>query len=179
MALNIVLGPTAKVDMVVGATVIPLRVLSGRLQDNADVSESSDSETLATVAPSSAPNSQPQGSKEFHPSGMISVSIELEMQLDLDVVTVPTVQMFQSSSGLSLQPGNRVALNIWPEGRVGRNSNWQFNQAIVQAVSGAFMVRGSQPQAASVSLRSTGLYKRPYESATIISTSPAANVIVR
>lgn len=160
MAVNVVLGPTAKVD--VGPTLVPLRVLRGTIRDSADSNETTDSETLFL-------------SKEFHPLGFVSLMIELEIQLDTDLVTTPTTAMFGGI--LALQPSNRISMNIWPQGRGVANSQWKFYQTIIRGGDLNFVVRGSNPQGGTIMAQSTGYYKRPFEAD--LGGTGSANVISR
>lgn len=154
MAVNVVLGPNAKVD--IGPSLVPFRVVTGHISDAADVNETTDSETL-------------YASKQHHPGGFQAAGIELEIQLDTDS-GAPTTQMFINAIGMT--PGNRMPIQIWPEGRGIDNSQWIFPNVIVRSFTPGFMVRGTQPQGGSLSLISTGYYKRPYESNLGVSASP-------
>lgn len=149
MATNVVLGPDAKVD--VGPDLIPFRVLGGRIRDTADVNETTDSES-------------PYESKECHPRGLQQLTIELEMQFDTEDADA-TVGIYIAP--FSLAVGNRIPMNIWPEGREVNNSNWAMPSVVVQSVSPGFMVRGSQPQGGTVSVMTSGYYKRPYENSLL------------
>lgn len=153
MAGNVVLGPYAKVD--VGPSLVPFRVVTGHISDAADVNETTDSETL-------------WASKEHHPGGYQAAGIELEIQLDTDSPN-PTSQLFINTIGLT--PGNRIPITIWPEGRGVSNSNWVFPNVIVRSFTPGFMIRGTQPQGGSLSLISTGYYKRPFETAQSVASS--------
>lgn len=145
MAVNVVLGPDAKVD--IGPTFVPFRVVSGRLRDVAHVNETTDSES-------------PNESTECHPRGFQTLMVEFEVQFDTDEDN-PTVAMF--TNNLSLAPGNRIPMDIWPEGREVNNSNWGLPNVVIESISPGFMVRGTTPQGGVVTGRTTGYYKRPYE----------------
>ncbi len=154
MAVNVVLGPDAKVD--VGPDLVPFRVVSGRLRDIAHVNETTDSESDFE-------------STECHPRGFQTLMVELEVQFDSDEEN-PTIAMF--TNDLSITPGNRIPFDIWPEGREVNNSNWHLPNVVIESVSPGFMVRGTQPQGGVVTGRTTGYYKRPYAADQGVTASP-------
>lgn len=152
MSVIVVLGPTAKVD--VGPSLVPFRVVGGRIVDNADVNETTDSESLYEM-------------KEHHARGFQVAVVEFEIQLDTDTPN-PTVQAFINAIGMT--PGNRIPIQIWPEGRGVSNSQWYFPNMVVQRGGGGFSSRQSTPQGFSGSLLSSGWYKRPYEATKSVSS---------
>ena len=94
MAVNIVLGPTAKVD--IGPSQVPFRVVTGHISDAADVNETTDSETLYSS----------KGAPPLRVPG--GPGIEMEIQLDTDTPN-PTVGMFLNTIGMT--PGNRMPIH--------------------------------------------------------------------
>src|SRR6202000_3354657 len=140
---EVILGPFMKLDL----NGNPFAILGGRMQDQADVNETTDTESS-------------DASKEHHANGYIAIEGEFEIQNDTSGDN-PTNKVFVTP--ILLAPSYLFYMELWPEGReADPNSTWQI-LAVCRSVSPSFMVQGSKPQTFTVSWISTGYYKRPYE----------------
>lgn len=152
MADNVLLGRIAKVDIYwvpgLGLSPVPFRVLSGEIADDAEIEETTDTDTE-------------NGGREYQSDYYTVATIRLNIQLDFQK---PYPSTWLYAPPYALIPGSYIGLTIWPEGRSGpTNSQWLFPFALVKTVLTGFAVRDSAIYGGVISLLSYGRYKRPYE----------------
>lgn len=171
MATNVVLGPTAKIDLgylVAGGSaslLTPLRVLTGSIDDDMEPTKVTDTDT-------------PNGCDEFFPKVYGHAMVQLSGQLDLDGTNASSLMFMRP---LLLVPGRTVQMIIWPQGRNSgvMNSYWKFYRLLLGKGTHAFAVQSSLPQRFTITGISSWYYKRPFEiDLGGPTTPPAAEVLL-
>ena len=162
MALDVLVGTVAKVDInwrpvTTSNNFVPFRVLSGSILDEAELEETTDTDTRF-------------GGREYLSDGYCVAQIQMTIQLDFKP---PYPSTWLYAAPYALIPGYIVGLRIWPQGRMGNTlTAWVFTYAIIKSVGTGFTVRGTQPYGGQVSIVSYSRYKRPYETYAYTTSAP-------
>lgn len=136
------LSPGMKIDI----SGVPFRVVGGSGDEEADVNQSTDTESL-------------YGNHENASDGYTQAEVAFEAQLDT-MVTNPTVAF--AIDPLWIYPGTWVRLQIWPQGRDVDNSDWLM-VIVIRRVVFRFNVSRSAIIGLSIMGVTSGYVKRPYE----------------